>query len=88
MNYHKFWFDAFPQISPPPRARLQDKKYTLKAHDKLPYAWDDPMQEKKSIILSVAGQTREVRPTEIGAQVPYKFGVRGLIVVHIVCNVY
>lgn len=57
-----------------------EKKYSLNAHSEMPFAWDDPMQEEKTLRLLVGNQEREIKVLEIGAQVPFKFAVSQILV--------
>lgn len=67
--------NALQQTAAEAGRRTSDKKYNLNAHQNMPFAWDDPMQEEKLLRLSAGSFERDIKVMEIGAQVPFKFAV-------------
>ncbi len=59
------------------KGRPRPKRYELKAHSKIPYAWDLPAETNKQLTISINGKERVVNVLEIGAQVPFRFTANG-----------
>lgn len=55
--------------------RASEKKYSLNAHQNMPFAWDDPMQEEKLLRLTYGSEVRDIKVMEIGTQMPFKLAV-------------
>ncbi|KAJ3092913.1 hypothetical protein HK102_000456 [Quaeritorhiza haematococci] len=53
------------------------ERYLVRRHYSRSYAWDNPSELKKALVLNVNGQSREVDVLEIGQLVPFRYPVAG-----------